>query len=79
MLTWPLADALPVFLALVALAALADGPALAAQFGTRQLHVPPSLYGQVFTTAVGIKVARSRWGPRWRAPWPPGSARRRRS
>jgi hypothetical protein len=56
MLTWPLAGALPVFLGLVALAALADGPALAAQFGTRQLHVPPSLYGQVFTTAVGIKV-----------------------
>ena len=48
---WPLADTLPVFLALVALAALADGPALAAQFGTRQRHVPPSLYGQVFTTA----------------------------
>jgi predicted MFS family arabinose efflux permease len=56
MLTWPLAGALPAFLGLVALAALADGPALAAQFGTRQLHVPPSLYGQVFTTAVGIKV-----------------------
>ena len=56
MLTWPLAGALPAFLALVAVAALADGPALAAQFGTRQLHVPPSLYGQVFTTAVGIKV-----------------------
>jgi hypothetical protein len=56
MLTWPLADALPVFLALIALAALVDGPALAAQFGTRQVHVPPSLYGQVFTTAVGLKV-----------------------
>jgi len=56
MLTWPLAGALPVFLVLVALAALVDGPALAAQFGTRQQHVPPSLYGQVFTTAVGIKV-----------------------
>jgi MFS family permease len=55
-LLWPLATALPVFLALVALAALADGPALAAQFGTRQQHVPPSLYGQVFTTAVGLKV-----------------------
>jgi len=55
-LLWPLASALPVFLALVALAALADGPALAAQFGTRQQHVPPSLYGQVFTTAVGLKV-----------------------
>jgi MFS family permease len=56
MLTWPLAGALPVFLVLVALAALVDGPALAAQFGTRQAHVPPSLYGQVFTTAVGLKV-----------------------
>ena len=33
MLTWPLAGSLPVFLVLVALAALVDGPALAAQFG----------------------------------------------
>jgi predicted MFS family arabinose efflux permease len=56
MLSWPLAGSLAVFLVLVALAALVDGPALAAQFGTRQLHVPPSLYGQVFTTAVGVKV-----------------------
>ncbi|HKP21156.1 MAG TPA: MFS transporter [Thermoleophilaceae bacterium] len=56
MLTWPLAGTLAVFLVLVALAALVDGPALAAQFGTRQVHVPPSLYGQVFTTAVGVKV-----------------------
>jgi len=56
MLSWPLAGGLPVFLFLVALAALVDGPALAAQFGTRQVHVPPSLYGQVFTTAVGVKV-----------------------
>ncbi len=56
MLSWPLADALPVFLALVALASLVDGPALAAQFAVRQQQVPPSLYGQVFTTAVGLKV-----------------------
>jgi predicted MFS family arabinose efflux permease len=56
MLTWPLAEALPVFLALVALAALVDGPALAAQFAVRQQYVSPSLYGQVFTTAVGLKV-----------------------
>jgi predicted MFS family arabinose efflux permease len=56
MLTWPLADTLAAFLPLVAIAALVDGPALAAQFGTRQQHVPPSLYGQVFTTAVGLKV-----------------------
>jgi predicted MFS family arabinose efflux permease len=56
MLTWPLAHVLAVFLGLVALAALVDGPALAAQFAARQQHVPPSLYGQVFTTAVGLKV-----------------------
>jgi predicted MFS family arabinose efflux permease len=56
MLTWPLAGSLPVFLALVALAALVDGPALASQFAVRQQHVPPSLYGQVFTSAVGLKV-----------------------
>ena len=56
MLSWQLADTLPVFLALIALAALADGPALAAQFAVRQRYVPPSLYGQVFTTAVGLKV-----------------------
>jgi MFS family permease len=62
MLTWPLAHALPVFLVLVAIAGLVDGPALAAQFGTRQVHVPPSLYGQVFTTAVGLKVGSFAFG-----------------
>jgi predicted MFS family arabinose efflux permease len=56
MFSWPLAGSLPVFLALVSLAALLDGPALAAQFAVRQQNVPPSLYGQVFTTAVGLKV-----------------------
>jgi predicted MFS family arabinose efflux permease len=56
MLSWPLAGSLPVFLAMVSLAALVDGPALAAQFAVRQQNVPPSLYGQVFTTAVGLKV-----------------------
>jgi predicted MFS family arabinose efflux permease len=56
MLSWPLAGSLPVFLVLVAVAALVDGPALAAQFAVRQQNVPPSLYGQVFTTAVGLKV-----------------------
>jgi hypothetical protein len=40
----------------VSLAAMVDGPALAAQFAVRQQNVPPSLYGQVFTTAVGLKV-----------------------
>jgi predicted MFS family arabinose efflux permease len=56
MLTWPLAGSLPVFLVLVSLAAPVDGPALASQFAVRQQHVPPSLYGQVFTSAVGLKV-----------------------
>lgn len=56
MLLWPLAGSLPVMLALVALAALADGPALAATFATRQRVVPEHLYGQVFTTAAGIKI-----------------------
>src|SRR5918995_6387482 len=56
MLSWPLAGSLPVFLLLVSLAALVDGPALASQFAVRQQYVPPSLYGQVFTSAVGLKV-----------------------
>ena len=56
MLIWPLAGSLPVLLVLIALAALVDGPALAAQFAVRQQVVPPSLYGQVFTTAAGLKV-----------------------
>jgi predicted MFS family arabinose efflux permease len=56
MLTWPLAGSLPALLTLIAVAALADGPALAAQFAVRQQVVPPSLYGQVFTTAAGLKV-----------------------
>ena len=56
MLLWPLASSLPVALALIALAALADGPALAATFAVRQQVVPGELYGQVFTTASGIKV-----------------------
>jgi hypothetical protein len=56
MLLWPLAAALPVMLALVALAAMADGPGLAATFAVRQQRVPADLYGQVFTTAAGLKV-----------------------
>ena len=56
MLLWPLASSLPVMLALIALAALADGPALAATFAVRQRVVPERLYGQVFTTASGIKI-----------------------
>jgi predicted MFS family arabinose efflux permease len=56
MLLWPLAGSLPVMLALVAVAAVADGPALSAQFAVRQQMVPPDLRGQVFTTAAGLKI-----------------------
>jgi predicted MFS family arabinose efflux permease len=56
MLLWPLAGSVAVMLPLVALAGLADGPALAAQFAVRQRWVPANLYGQVFTTAAGLKV-----------------------
>jgi MFS family permease len=56
MLTWPLAETLPVAMALIALGGLADGPALAATFSVRQRYTPPRLHGQVMTTAVGIKI-----------------------
>ena len=56
MLLWPLAASLPVALALVAVAGLADGPALAATFATRQRYTPRELHGQIFTTGVGVKV-----------------------
>ena len=56
MSTWALADSLAPLLVLIALAGMADGLALAAQFAVRQQVVPPSLYGQVFTTAAGLKV-----------------------
>jgi MFS family permease len=56
MLSWPLAGSLPVLLLLIALVSTVDGPALAATFAVRQQAVPPSLYGQVFTTAAGLKV-----------------------
>ena len=56
MLLWPLAASLPLMLVLVAVAAMADGPGLAATFAVRQQRVPADLYGQVFTTAAGLKV-----------------------
>jgi hypothetical protein len=46
----------------VAVAGLADGPALAATFATRQRYVPVDLYGQVFTTAAGLKVGSFAFG-----------------
>jgi predicted MFS family arabinose efflux permease len=56
MLSWPLASALPVLLALIVVVSAVDGPTLAAQFAVRQKVVEPALYGQVFTTAAGLKV-----------------------
>jgi predicted MFS family arabinose efflux permease len=56
MLSWPLAQSLPVALVLVAIAGIADGPGLAATFAVRQQTVPRDLQGQVFTTAAGLKV-----------------------
>jgi predicted MFS family arabinose efflux permease len=56
MLTWPLADSLPIVLGLIALGGLADGPGLAATFGARQRWTPPQLLGQIFTTAASLKV-----------------------
>lgn len=56
MLFWPLATSLGSALVLVAIAALADGPGLAATFSVRQQHAPPDLQGQVFTTSAGMKI-----------------------
>ena len=62
MTSWPLAGSLPLMLVLVAAAGMADGPALAATFATRQRYVPSELYGQVFTTAAGLKVGSFAFG-----------------
>ena len=56
MLTWPLAQSLPVAMALICLGGFADGPALAATFAVRQRYTPAKLHGQVMTTAVGVKI-----------------------
>ena len=56
MLPWSLAASVPVAVVLVAVAALADGPGLAATFAVRQEWAPRDLQGQIFTTAAGLKV-----------------------
>ena len=56
MFLWPLAETLPVAVVLITFAALADGPGLAATFTVRQRWAPPDLHGQIFTTAVSMKV-----------------------
>jgi MFS family permease len=56
MLSWPLAESLPVMVVLVAVAAVAEGPGLSATFAVRQDWAPRDLQGQIFTTAAGVKV-----------------------
>jgi MFS family permease len=56
MLSWPLAESLPVALALIFVGGFVDGPGLAATFTTRQRYTPERLHGQVMTTAVGLKI-----------------------
>ncbi|HEX7147021.1 MAG TPA: MFS transporter [Actinomycetota bacterium] len=56
LVAWPLAPSFPAALALVALAGLAEGPAFAATFATRQRWSPPTLRGQIFTTAASLKL-----------------------
>jgi MFS family permease len=56
MLSWPLAGSLAVMVALVAVAAVAEGPGLSATFAVRQDWAPRDLQGQIFTTAAGVKV-----------------------
>ena len=60
MLLWPIQSSLALMIVVVVMAGLADGPALAATFATRQRYVPADLMGQVFTTAAGSRWARSR-------------------
>jgi MFS family permease len=55
-LTWPLAQSLPVALALVALAAVGEGPALAGTFALRQQRTPRELLAQVMTTLGSLKI-----------------------
>jgi MFS family permease len=62
MLPWSLAESLPVALVLVAVAALAEGPGLAAEFAVRQRWAPRDLQGQIFTTAAGLKVGAFAFG-----------------
>jgi MFS family permease len=56
MAAWPLAASFPAAVGLVALAGLAEGPAFAATFATRQRWSPPALRGQIFTTAASVKL-----------------------
>jgi predicted MFS family arabinose efflux permease len=56
-LTWPLAHSLPVAVGLVALAGIADGPALTATFEVRQRWSPAELHGRIFTTGASVKIA----------------------
>lgn len=56
MLSWPLVGSLAIALVLVGIAALPDGPALAATFAVRQQRSPAELLTQVMTTLSSLKV-----------------------
>ncbi|MEA2493720.1 MAG: hypothetical protein QOJ29_1631 [Thermoleophilaceae bacterium] len=56
MLTWEAAASLPVAVALVALTAVIEGPAMAAVFTLRQQRTPPGLQAQVMATLSSVQV-----------------------
>ena len=56
LLPLPLAGSLGLAVVLLAIASIADGPALSATFAVRQDWAPADLQGQIFTTAAGMKV-----------------------
>jgi predicted MFS family arabinose efflux permease len=56
MLTWPLVSSLVPALVIVALAAVTEGPALAATFAIRQRRTPRRLQAQVMTTLGSMKI-----------------------
>jgi MFS family permease len=57
MLTWLLADSLPVALTLVALTAVLEGPVMASVFTVRQQRTPTSLQAQVMGTLGSVQIA----------------------
>jgi MFS family permease len=57
MLTWRLAGALPVALALVGLTAVVEGPIMAAVFSLRQQRTPGELQAQVMGTLGSVQIA----------------------
>ena len=79
MLTWPLAGSLPVLLALIAVAGLADGPGAGgpvrgAPAGGAAVALRPGVHHRGGPEGRLVRA----WARRWPGRWPPGSARPRR-